>query len=293
MTVEGTISWAALFDEASTRLAAVSADPRVDARRIVEQAGGIEPAQFSSMLDDLVTTRQMVAYDRMIERRLTGEPLQYVVGSWSFRRLDLYLDRRVLIPRPETEIVTEHALAEHDRSVRARGSREGVVVDLGTGSGAIALSIAVERRGTQVWATDVSADALEVAQANCAGLGRVARHVTLVHGSWFDPLPESLRRGIDVIVSNPPYVAADDELPAEVREWEPLEALIPGPRGLEAYEAIAADAHAWLADTGALVLEIGDTQGASVSELVRNSGFATADMHKDLAGRNRVVVARR
>jgi release factor glutamine methyltransferase len=293
MSLEGTLSWAALFDEASTRLAAVSADPRIDARRIVEQAGGIEPSQFLSMLDDLVTTRQMAAYDRMIERRLTGEPLQYVVGSWSFRHLDLYLDRRVLIPRPETEIVTEHALAEHDRSVQARGAREGVVVDLGTGSGAIALSIAVERRGTQVWATDVSVDALAVAQANCAGLGRVARHVTLVHGSWFDPLPESLRGGIDVIVSNPPYVAADDELPAEVREWEPLEALIPGPRGLEAYEVIAGDAYAWLTGTGALVLEIGDTQGASVSALVRDSGFATADVHTDLAGRDRVVVARR
>ena len=94
MSLDGTISWATLFDEASARLAAVSADPRIDARRIVEQAGGIEPAQFSSMLDELVTTRQMVAYDRMIERRLTGEPLQYVLGSWSFRLLDLYLDRR-------------------------------------------------------------------------------------------------------------------------------------------------------------------------------------------------------
>jgi release factor glutamine methyltransferase len=225
-----------LFDEASSRLAAVSADPRIDARRIVEQASGIEPARFSSILDDLVTTRQMVAYDRMLERRLTGEPLQYVVGSWSFRQLDLFLDRRVLIPRPETEIVTEHALGEHDRSVQARGGRDGVVVDLGTGSGAIALSIAFERRGTQVWATDVSADALQVAQANCAGLGRVARHVTLVHGSWFDPLPESLRGNVDVIVSNPPYVAADDVLPPEVREWEPLDALVPGPRGVEAYE---------------------------------------------------------
>jgi release factor glutamine methyltransferase len=293
MSAEGTISWAALLEEASTRLAAVSAAPRIDARRIIEQAGGIEPSQFSSMLDDLVTTRQMVAYDRMLERRLTGEPLQYVVGSWSFRHLDLYLDRRVLIPRPETEIVTEHALAEHDRSVLARGSREGVVVDLGTGSGAIALSIAVERRGTQVWATDVSAEALAVAQANCAGLGRVARHVTLVHGSWFAPLPESLRGGIDVIVSNPPYVAADDELPDEVREWEPLEALVPGPRGLEAYEAIVGDAHAWLAGTGALVLEIGETQGASVRELVRDNGFTSADVHVDLAGRDRVVVARR
>ena len=292
MNLDGTISWTTLFDEASTRLAAVSADPRIDARRIVEQAGGIEPAQFSSMLDDLVTTRQMVAYDRMIERRLTGEPLQYVVGSWSFRLLDLYLDRRVLIPRPETEIVAEHALAEHDRSVQARGARDGVVVDLGTGSGAIALSVAVERRGTQVWATDISSDAIAVAQANCAGLGRVARHVTLLHGSWFDPLPQSLRGVVDVVVSNPPYVAADDELPAEVRDWEPVEALVPGPRGLEAYESIVVHAREWMAVTGALVLEIGASQGAAVRELVLDSGFVTAVVHADLAGRDRVVVAR-
>ena len=293
MSLDGTISWAALFDEALARLAAVTRDPGVDARRIIEQAGGVEPSQFSSVLDELVTTRQMVAYDRMIERRLTGEPLQYVLGSWSFRRLDLYLDRRVLIPRPETEIVTEHALVEHDRSVRTRAARDGVVVDLGTGSGAIALSIAFERGGTRVWATDVSADALAVAHANCAGLGRVARHVTLVQGSWFDPLPESLRGCVDVIVSNPPYVAADEELPPEVRDWEPREALVPGPRGLEAYETIVSEARDWLAGSGALVLEIGASQSASVSELIRKNGFAPPTVHRDLAGRDRVVVARR
>jgi release factor glutamine methyltransferase len=271
----------------------VSADARTDARRIIEQAGGIEPARFNAALDDLVTTRQMVAFDRMLERRLAGEPLQYVLGSWSFRRLDLYLDRRVLIPRPETEVVTEHALAEHDRAVAARGAHHGVVVDLGTGSGAIALSIARERDGTQVWATDRSTDALAVAQANCAGLGRVARHVTLLSGDWFAPLPDSLRGGVDVVVSNPPYVAAADELPPEVRDWEPVDALIPGPRGLEAYEAIAGEVGDWLTDQGALVLEIGATQAVDVTTLLRARRFGAVEVHRDLAGRDRVVVARR
>jgi len=293
MNPDGTIAWGELFDEASARLSAVTDDARLDARRIIERAAGVEPSEFVSLLDELVSARQMVAYDRMVERRLTGEPLQYVVGSWSFRHLDLYLDRRVLIPRPETEIVTEHALAEHDRSVRARGTTHGVVVDLGTGSGAIALSIAYERPGTQVWATDVSSDALVVAQANCAGLGRVARHVTLTQGNWFDPLPDELRGTVDVVVSNPPYVAAAEELPAMVRDWEPLEALVPGPSGLEAYEAILVDAHQWLAGDGALVLEIGAAQGASVTALVRGNGFVTSSVHRDLAGRDRVVVARR
>jgi release factor glutamine methyltransferase len=292
MSIEGTISWAALHREASARLATVSADPRADARRIVEQAGGIEPSRFAATLDELVTTRQMVAFDRMLERRLTGEPLQYVLGSWSFRHLDLYLDRRVLIPRPETEVVTEHALAELDRSVAARRARHGVVVDLGTGSGAIALSIAFEREGTEVWATEVSHDALAVARANCAGLGRVARHVTLLSGSWFEPLPESLRGTVDVVVSNPPYVAEDDDLPPEVRDWEPLAALVPGPSGLEAHEAIAREARDWLTDGGALVLEIGASQAAAVTEILEARGFGAIRLHRDLAGRDRVVVAR-
>lgn len=293
MNDDGTISWAALLREASARLAKVSADPRVDARRIVEQAGGIEPSEFANALDRLVTTRQMIAFDRMLERRLSGEPLQYVLGSWSFRRLDLYLDRRVLIPRPETEVVTEYALAEYDRSVEARGDRHGVVVDLGTGSGAIALSIASERPGTEVWATEVSAEALAVAHANCAGLGRVARHVTLVEGSWFDPLPATLRSNVDVVVSNPPYVAAGERLPSEVRDWEPFGALVPGPRGLEAYEAIVPQVGEWLVDGGSLVFEIGDEQGRAVSDLVRSHGFASVCVHRDLVGRERVVVARR
>ena len=293
MNDDGTISWATLLREASARLAKVSADPRVDARRIVEQAGGIEPSEFAHALDRLVTTRQMIAFDRMLERRLTGEPLQYVLGSWSFRRLDLYLDKRVLIPRPETEVVTDYALTEYDRSVAARGDRHGVVVDLGTGSGAIALSIASERPGTEVWATDVSADALAVAHANCAGLGRVGRHVTLVEGSWFDPLPATLRSNVDVVVSNPPYVAAGERLPSEVRDWEPVGALIPGPRGLEAYEAIVAEVGEWLVEGGALVFEIGAEQGRAVSDLVRSYEFASVFVHPDLVGRDRVVVARR
>ena len=189
----------------------------------------------------------MVAYDRMVERRLTGEPLQYVVGSWSFRHLDLY-PRSSRADPASRDRDRDRARAGRARSIGAR-TRWRETASSSTSAPVRARSRCrspLERRGTQVWATDVSADALAVAQANCAGLGRVARHVTLVQGSWFDPLPESLRGDIDVIVSNPPYVAADDELPPEVREWEPLEALVPGPRGLEAYEAIVGEACGWL-----------------------------------------------
>lgn len=265
---------------------------RSDARRIVERASGHFGSDLLLELDRAITAREMAYFDSMLERRAAGEPLQYVLGSWGFRTLDLYLDKRVLIPRPETEVVAGFAIDEFDRVVAARGSGRGNVVDLGTGSGAIALSVAVERTNVEVWGTDASADALDVARANLAGLGRPARRVAMVEGDWFAALPEDLRGRIDVVVSNPPYVAADETLPAEVRDWEPSDALVPGPTGLEAYERIVEAAPSWLHEQGALVLEIGATQAASVSSIARSAGFVDVDVQPDLAGRDRVVIAR-
>jgi release factor glutamine methyltransferase len=273
-----------------TEAAALVGD--VDARRIVERASGHEGAELTLQLDRPITQREMVFFDRMLERRAAGEPLQYVLGSWGFRTLDLFLDRRVLIPRPETEVVAGLAIAELDRVVAARGVRSARVVDLGTGSGAIALSIAVERVVAEVWATDISEGALEIARANLAGIGRPARRVTLLHGDWFDALPGDLRDSVDVVVSNPPYVAESDPLPDEVEAWEPTTALVPGPTGLEAYERIVASVGEWLAPGGALVLEIGATQGDVVSAMARDAGFADVAVHPDLVGRDRAVVAR-
>ena len=146
----------------------------------------------------------------------------------------------------------------------------------------------------EVWATDRSPDALAVAGANLAGLGRRAAVVRLAEGDWFEALPEDLRGRIDVVVSNPPYVAADDPLPPEVADWEPREALVPGPTGLEAIEQHRAHrAPAWLRPDGVLVVEIGETQGEAAVALARDAGFATADIHPDLAGRDRALVARR
>jgi len=263
-----------------------------DAKRIVERVSGHHGSELLLELDRPITTREMAFFDTLVARRVAGEPLQYVLGSWGFRTLDLYLDRRVLIPRPETEVVAGHAMAELDRALAARRAGKGVVVDLGTGSGAIALAVAVERTAAEVWATDRSAAALEVARANLAGVGRPARRVTMVEGDWYDALSVELGGQIDVVVSNPPYVAADEPLPAEVREWEPVSALVPGPTGLEAYEAIVAGAPSWLRSEGSLVLEIGATQGDAVSSIARGAGFADVEVHPDLVGRDRVVVAR-
>lgn len=251
--------------------------------------------------------RAVARVDALLARRVAGEPLQYVLGHWAFRQLDLFVDRRVLIPRPETEVVCGYALDEVDRVTASRrggdaqpasSSAPVVVVDLGTGSGAIALSVAVERSCTAVWAVDESTDALEVARANLtrldlAGLGRAATHVRIAEGSWYEALPGDVRGGVDVIVANPPYVAADAELPGEVGDWEPAHALVAGPTGLEAIELIVAGAPEWLADDGALVVEIGETQGDATLGLARAAGFADASIQPDLTGRPRALVAHR
>lgn len=285
-----TLRWRELRHESVERLRAAAVDePEQEVRWIVERASGRSAIQQAAALDEPVTQREVSFVDHMVARRAVGEPLQYVLGRWGFRTLDLFVDRRVLIPRPETEVVAGlalEALTELDRPALA--------VDLGTGSGAIALSLAAERwPHVEVWATDRSSDALEVARANLAGLGRRAAVVRLAEGDWFGALPAELQSRIDVVVSNPPYVAARDPLPPEVADWEPPEALVPGPTGLEAIERLVAEAPAWLAPAGVLVLEIGETQGEAVTALARAVGFTTAVVHPDLAGRPRALVARR
>jgi release factor glutamine methyltransferase len=167
-----------------------------------------------------------------------------------------------------------------------------IAVDLGTGSGAIALSLVAERRDVEVWATDISAGALDVASANLAGLGGPARRVTLAEGSWFAALPPELRGRIDLVVSNPPYVAATDHLPPEVADWEPPGALVPGPSGLEALLPLVEQAPGWLARPGALVVELAPGQAEVVADAARAAGFGEARIEIDLSGRPRAVVAR-
>ena len=284
------LAWRALRAEGLDRLRGAGIDdPEQELRWIIERATGRSASEQVAALDAPATEREVRFYDDMVGRRTAGEPLQYVLGRWGFRTLDLLVDRRVLIPRPETEVVAGHAL-----DALAALDRPGVAVDLGTGSGAIALSLAAERwPHVEVWATDLSADALAVARANLAGLGRRAAAVRLLEGSWYAALPLDLRGRVDVIVSNPPYVAAADPLPAEVAEWEPASALVPGPTGLEDVEVIVAGAGEWLAPAGVLVVEIGDTQGAAVVSLAVAAGFREAEVRPDLTGRDRALVARR
>jgi release factor glutamine methyltransferase len=282
------IPWSVFAAEATRRFDEAGFEhPELDARRIVERAAGLEPHEYSRSLATSATQRGVAQFDRMVARRLAGEPLQYVVGVWGFRQLELLVDRRVLIPRPETEVLVEHALSEIDRIGAAR------VVDLGTGSGAIALSLAFERASIEVWATDVSTEALDAACANLAGLGRHATRVRLAEGSWFDALPPDLGGRVDVIVSNPPYVAERDDLPPVVADWEPEQALIAGPRGTEVLEVLIDEAPRWLAPGGAIVLELAPWQAEPMADRAGAHGYVDVRIEPDLVGRDRVLIARR
>ena len=276
---EQTVTWSALRREASERLAGAGvASPDAEARWLVEEC--------AADVDEPVTQRAIARFDELLARREAGEPLQYVLGHWSFRALDLLVDRRVLIPRPETEVVTGHAIDE------ARRVSASIAVDLGCGSGAIALALAADVPALEVWATDRSADALAVTRANIAGLGRQGARVRAVEGDWFDALPGELRGRVGVIVSNPPYVGDGEALPAEVGEWEPSSALRAGPDGLDDLRRIVAGAPSWLARPGSLVVECAPHQTDAVASLATEAGFGEALVRHDLTGRPRCVIAR-
>lgn len=287
---DGTVSWRQLLDET----AAITGRPQ--ARWLCEEASGAFGDEFLEVQSHAVTERCIAHLDAMLARLRDGEPLQYVLGHWSFRRLDLLVDPRVLIPRPETELVAELAIdLARSLAVHSQGGPLPVA-DLGTGSGAIGLSLAAElpRGLVEVWLTDVSLDALDVARANLAGLGMAGAGVQFGHGEWFEALPSSLRGELAVVVSNPPYIAPDDpDVAPDVRRWEPALALFADEDGLAHVRTIAGGASSWLRPGGWLVLEIGAGQGSAVADVLRAAGLCDVAVRPDLSGRDRIATARR
>lgn len=252
-----------------------------EAWRVVEAATGRTRA-------DLVADPRAgaTAEGRALElarRRAAGEPLQYVTGVAGFRRIELAVGPGVFVPRPETELVAERAMA--------RLPHGGVLVDAGTGSGAIAFAVADERPDARVLATEASARAGEWAATNRAALGL---DVELLAGDLLDPLPPSLRGAVDVVVSNPPYVpsAQHDALPRDVVDHEPHDALFAGERGTEVLDRLAAAARSWLRRGGWLVVEIGYDQRDATLRLLSERGYEDARVLEDLAGRDRIAEAR-
>jgi release factor glutamine methyltransferase len=216
----------------------------------------------------------------LVRRRADGEPVQYIIGETEFHGLKFAVDRRVLIPRPETELLVETVATRNPKSL----------VDVGTGSGCIAISLAKLLPTAEIFAVDASAEALAVAQAN-AGRHGVEKNVRFFEGDLLSTLPDSLQ--VEAIVSNPPYIASGDwaGLPKEVRDFEPVQALTAGVDGLEIIRRLVTTARRVLSPTGFLALEIGAGQRAAVAELFDREQFVVCDVVKDLQGHERVIVA--
>jgi release factor glutamine methyltransferase len=296
-------SWRDLREEAERSLASGGVEnAATEARWMVENVSGYDAAELVAAEDEPVGNRPAAHLTELVGRRVAGEPLQYVLGSWTFLGLDLLVDERVLIPRPETEVTAGIAIDEAVRLGARRGRPDPwagaattyTVADLGTGSGAIALALAAELPDAAVWATDSSPDALAVARANLAGTGLPSTRVRLSTGSWFEALPEDLRGHLRLVVSNPPYVAEWelDALPPDLRR-EPRDALVSGPTGLEAIEVIVREAPVWLDPIGTLVCEIAPHQAEPASRAATAAGFGEALIRQDLTRRDRVLVARK
>jgi release factor glutamine methyltransferase len=261
-----------------------------EARWLCEHASGMDSAEFSAEQDQLVTVACAKSLNSMVRDRLSGVPLQYVMQRWAFRHLDIMVDKRVLIPRPETEQVVQVAL---DIARKTSSDQALRVVDLGTGSGVIGLSMAFElgAEAAHVWLTDASVDALDVARANMVGIGRAATNVRVVHGSWWNALPQEIAGQIDIAICNPPYIAKDDsEVAPDVHLYEPHSALYASDNGLSDLCTVIEGASTWLKKSGWLVLEIGYQQGAEVLAMMSSSGFVGAEIKQDLSGRDRIAV---
>jgi release factor glutamine methyltransferase len=247
---------------------------RLDAELLLAEALGSDRARLVIDAREPVAQAQAERFERLLERRAAREPVAYILGEKGFRRIVLRVDRRVLIPRPETELLVEVGLG------LGRGAR---VADVGTGSGAVALALKDERRDLSVTGIDSSPDALEVARANGARLGLEVRWVQadlLDSGAY------------DAVLANLPYVAQDSELPPEVVEYEPAGAVFGGSDGLGPIRRLvgALAARPW---SSLLALEIGFDQGEAVSRLLTGAGFHVRERLRDLAGHERLVVAHR
>ena len=280
-----TVSWREMLVATAEQLGNAQ-----EARWLCEHASGMDSAEFSVEQDQLVTVACAKSLNSMVRDRLSGVPLQYVMKRWAFRHLDIMVDKRVLIPRPETEQVVQVAL---DIARKTSSDQALRVVDLGTGSGVIGLSMAFElgAEAANVWLTDASVDALDVARANMVGIGRAAANVRVVHGSWWNALPQEIAGQIDIAICNPPYIAQDDsEVAPDVHLYEPHSALYASDNGLSDLRTVVEGASSWLKKSGWLVLEIGYQQGAEVLAMMSASGFVGAEIKQDLSGRDRIAV---
>ncbi len=280
------------INNASAKLAATGiTNARLDAEVLLCHVLGRDRAWLLAHIRDGLGDETRSIFEQVVERRTRREPLQYITGKQEFWGLEFLVTPDVLIPRPETELIIETVLGTApDRSQPLK------VIDLCTGSGCIAVSLAKELPAAQVFATDVSAKALTVARENARRHG-VEDRIRFFEGDLFGPLEElDIHRQLDIIVSNPPYIASGDRpaLQPEVRDYEPAMALFAGPDGIEIHRRIVSAAPLFLKSNGALVMEMGIGQAEALARMIRESGeYAAPGVLKDLAGIERVIKARK
>jgi len=279
---------AALVKDAAATLAAAGVPaPEWDAERLLRHVLGWDRAALIATPDRVVPELEAERFRALVRRRASREPLQHILGTQAFWKHEFRVTPDVLIPRPETELLVEASLG------LLRGAERPLIVDVGTGSGCIALSLAFERPDAAVHAIDLSAPALAVARENAGRLGLESR-VVFHSGDLLDPVAHLAGR-IDLVVSNPPYVDPADRpgLAPEVRDHEPPEALFPPGGALSIYRRLAAASAVSLREGGGLALEVSPFVAGPVTELLVAAGFAAPSVCPDLAGRPRVVFARR
>jgi release factor glutamine methyltransferase len=271
----------AVLADAVTRLVEVSESARLDAEILLARTIDMPRSYLFAHPEDELDERSFEQFATLLQRRADGEPMAYIMGTREFWSRELIVNAATLVPRPETELLVDLALREIPRKADWR------ILDLGTGSGAIAIALASERMLCQITATDVSAAALAVAEENARHL--CLGNLTFAEGHWTEPL-----RGqrFHVIVSNPPYVRTDDPALRKLRH-EPRLALVAGPDGLDAIRALAVECADFLEPDGVLLLEHGADQQGEVIAILEVAGWCDIVGHNDYAGLPRVTVARR
>jgi release factor glutamine methyltransferase len=265
---------------------------RLDAELLLAEALGLDRSKLYLHYEAPLEARAEERYRALLARRVDGEPAAYITGRREFWSLDFLVTPAVLVPRPETEMLVEVAVGLFEAESQI-SERKFQILDLGTGSGAISISLAKEITNAEVWATDVSLDALEIARANARRHG-VERKIHFLSGDVFEPVRDRPEL-FDMIISNPPYVrrAALDALPRDVRDFEPRVALDGGADGLEFYRRIIPGALGYLTMSGFLAVEIGADMGEDVARLFTDAGgYAPPQLCRDLAGKQRIVCAR-
>ncbi len=259
--------------------------PRLNAELLAGHALGLPRMQLYLQFERLLPESELELIRPLILRRSQREPLQHIIGSVEFAGVTLKVDRRALIPRPETEYLVELVGAAFASNPPA------TVLDLGTGSGALALALAAKWPGAEVWATDISEEALTLAKENCAALALEGR-VKVLQSDWFTALPRG--QGFDLIVANPPYLTAEEVAATqpEVQDHEPAIALSTAADGMDAFKCLVAEGRDWLKPAGLMALETGIAQHPALVAGLAEAGFVAIESRADLTGRDRFLFAR-